>query len=118
MIALQSAVWLLCSRLCGCYAVCCVVAMLSMPSPGPDVSLQLRNGLSAGLPLVRPSLALLHYIALDVGAPIVLGGLPEQEDALGTLISPLQVLWGIGYSWTHRIARLPDVSHLEETPLH
>ena len=87
-----------------------------MSSPGPDVSLELRNGLSAGLPLVRPSLALLHHIALDVRAPIVLGGLPKQEDGLGTLISPLQVFRGVRHSWIHRIARLPDISHQEETP--
>jgi len=81
-----------------------VVNLMSC-SGGPDVSLGLRHGLPAGLPLVGSSLAFLHHIAFDVGASIVLGWLPGQEDAL---ISPLQVLWGIRHSWTHKTVLLSD----------
>lgn len=77
------------------------------------VLLQLRDGVSKGLPLVGAPLASLHHVALDVGAAVVLRRLPGQEDTVGALISPLQVLGRIGHSWGTEQPNEGDSSYLD-----
>lgn len=62
------------------------------------VLLQIRDGFTAQIPLVATALTLVHHVAFDRGAAVVLRSFPGQEDGLAALIAPLQVLGRIGYS--------------------
>lgn len=61
--------------------------------------LQFRDGVAAGFPLVSATLTLVHHVAFDWCTSIILWWFPGQEDALGALITPLQVLGRIRYSY-------------------